>query len=85
MARNTRPALAAYLSKHGISVDDFAAKVGAHRSQIYRCVRGERGPGLELACAIEKVTGGEVSRDRLAAEARARRAARRSVHYQGSR
>lgn len=53
-------ALAAYLAKRKISPQTFAASVGAHRSQIYRALNGDRRPGLDLASAIEKATGGAV-------------------------
>ena len=53
-------ALASYLEKKKIPVAAFAEKVRAHRSQIYRCLRGERGPGVELAVRIERETAGAV-------------------------
>lgn len=53
--------LGAYLRKHGISTQAFADKVNADRSQIYRAVRRQRRPGLELALRIREQTGGAVS------------------------
>lgn len=52
--------LAAYLARHQLSMAAFARLVGADRSRISRCVRGERRPGLRLALEIERATGGEV-------------------------
>jgi transcriptional regulator with XRE-family HTH domain len=53
-------ALARYLRKNKMSADEFALLVGAHRSQIYRAMSGERRPGVDLAVAIDRVTGGDV-------------------------
>lgn len=52
--------LATYLDSSGRSCVEFAEAVGAHRSQIYRCAAGERGPGRKLATRIETETGGAV-------------------------
>jgi transcriptional regulator with XRE-family HTH domain len=53
-------ALGRWLRDRGISQDAFAARVGATQSQISRIVRGDRGPGIELAVAIERATDGAV-------------------------
>lgn len=56
-----RTLLATYLAKpNAPSIGEFAAKVGADRTRIHRCMKGERRPGLDLAIAIERETKGEV-------------------------
>jgi DNA-binding transcriptional regulator YdaS (Cro superfamily) len=56
----TSTTLATYLADNGLSVAAFAASVGAHRSQIDRIAKGERGAGGVLALAIERETKGAV-------------------------
>jgi DNA-binding transcriptional regulator YdaS (Cro superfamily) len=78
----TSTPLAAYLARTGQSFTDFAAAVGAHRSQIHRIAAGERGAGALLALAIEKETKGAVSAASVSkrrTSKRARRGARRSA------
>jgi DNA-binding phage protein len=55
-----RTLLARYFRKSKRSVSEFARAVEADRSQIYRCMRGERRPGLVLALRIERATAGAV-------------------------
>lgn len=52
--------LAAYLADKKISPADFAIAVRAHRSQIYRAMKGDRRPGADLRLAIEDETRGAV-------------------------
>lgn len=52
--------LASWLKKRDCSHEQFAEMVGAHRTQVFRAVRGKRRPGLDLAVLIERVTGGAV-------------------------
>lgn len=65
-----------YLREHGQTPAEFAEAVKAHRSQIYRLLTGERGPGIDLAAEIERVTSGAVpARDWAASTKRRTRAA----------
>lgn len=66
--------LASYLVTSGRSVADFASAVGAHRSQIDRIAKGQRGAGGVLALAIERETSGAV---KAAQVVRARKSKRR--------
>lgn len=52
--------LDAYLARKKLSYAAFASSVGADRARIARIACSYRKPGLELALAIEKETGGEV-------------------------
>ncbi len=54
-------ALKRFLKRRRLTITEFANKVGAHRSQIYRMMKRERGPGRTLAVAIERETGIPVS------------------------
>lgn len=70
--------LARYFRTPGaLSAPDLAKSIGADRAQVWRWLRGERGPGLELALALQEATKGAVpasswirSRRRRGAEAR---------------
>lgn len=53
--------LAVWLNERGETLVEFGAKVGANNGTISRLVRGERGPSLHLALAIERETGIPVS------------------------
>lgn len=56
-----RTKLAVYLaSPEAPTVTEFARRVGADRQRIYRCAKGERRPGLDLAIAIERESHGQV-------------------------
>ena len=55
-----RTLLAVYLADQKLTAGEFAKRVNADRSQIYRCASGKRGPSVELAIAIEKATKGAV-------------------------
>jgi DNA-binding transcriptional regulator YdaS (Cro superfamily) len=52
--------LADWLQENKHTYSTFARAIGTHRSQIARCAKGERGPGVALAAAIEKATDGAV-------------------------
>lgn len=52
--------LATYLVQTDQSASQFGAKVGAHRTQIDRIAKGERGASGLLALAIERETRGAV-------------------------
>lgn len=52
--------LSAYLKSKSLSRAEFAGLVGADRQRVWRWVRGDRGPGLDFALAIESVTDGAV-------------------------
>lgn len=58
MAKRNR--LAAYLKRSRRTYAEFARAVDADRSQIYRCAKSLRRPGLELALRIERESGGAV-------------------------
>jgi hypothetical protein len=59
--RKRRTRLACWLdSPEAPTVAEFARRVGADRQRIYRCAKGERRPGLDLAIAIERESGGKV-------------------------
>ena len=53
--------LAAYLKKHGISKEEFAAKIGVHPTTIYRLVRGGNFPKLATCATITAATDGKVT------------------------
>ena len=53
-------ALAKYLSDVKLTYTEFGAQVGADRTQIWRLVKGLRGPSVELAVSIERATKGAV-------------------------
>lgn len=73
--------LASYLSRTDQSASEFGAKVGAHRTQIDRIAKGERGASGLLALAIEKETGGAVKASDVlrGRKSRKRRSTRRSA------
>ena len=52
--------LAEFLKREGLTQPQFAAKVGCSQTMISRLCQGRRGPGLRLATAIERATGGAV-------------------------
>ena len=52
--------LSRYLVRRKLSYAAFARLVGADRARIQRCATGARSPGLALALAIHRVTGGAV-------------------------
>jgi transcriptional regulator with XRE-family HTH domain len=54
-------ALADHLEQEGITHAEFARRLGVTDSAVWRWAHGERSPGLKLAFAIEKETGGKVS------------------------
>jgi plasmid maintenance system antidote protein VapI len=58
--RPGRDLLGAYIRERDLSLSGFAAQVETHSAHLGRLLSGERSPGLELALAIEKATGGVV-------------------------
>jgi transcriptional regulator with XRE-family HTH domain len=48
--------LRAYLTFKGWSQTDFAREIGHHQTHVGRLLLGKRGPGLELAHAIERLS-----------------------------
>lgn len=60
---NAAMTLAEYLSKHEITDEAFAAKVGLSQSQISRLKRGKSRPSWPALAAITSVTGGKVTAD----------------------
>lgn len=58
--RPGRDLLGAFIKERDLSLSGFAAQVETHSAHLGRLISGERSPGLELALAIEKVTGGAV-------------------------
>ncbi len=44
------PALRAFLAFHGLQVRDLAERTNAHRTQVTRCLSGERSPAWLLDC-----------------------------------
>ena len=54
-------ALSAWLVKSQMSQSGLARRVTAAPSHISRLLRGQRHPGLRLALAIERATGGAVT------------------------
>lgn len=80
----TSTTLATYLTEHGISVAAFAETVGAHRSQIDRIAKGERGAGGVLALAIERETGGAVKASDVVKPRQAKRRHSRKVPHRAA-
>ena len=54
-----------YLEESGITREKFAKKVGVSRQTIQAILAKRWGPGLSLAFAIEKATGGMVRAEEL--------------------
>ena len=52
-----------WLKVNGLKVVEFSDLLGLEHSTIYRILRGERMPSLEVATVIEYYTGGEVTAD----------------------
>lgn len=52
--------LAEYLEKNKLSDEDFAQRIGAHRTEIWNYRTGRRMPKADKVAAIEEATGGEV-------------------------
>lgn len=52
--------LRAYLTENRIRQEDFAVSVGSTQATISKLASGGVRPGLDLAVAIERATGGEV-------------------------
>jgi predicted transcriptional regulator len=53
--------LSEYLGRHSVSVSAFAAKVGVPPSTIWRVIKRQRDPGLDLLGKIMKATDGAVT------------------------
>ena len=53
--------LDAYLSRHNLSVAEFAKPIGLTRQGVHLLVRGKRLPRLETIQKIAAVTSGKVS------------------------
>lgn len=58
---NGRARLARYLEKKGESQRAFERRVDLNDGMISRYLSGERRPGIDIAAAIERATGGAVS------------------------
>jgi transcriptional regulator with XRE-family HTH domain len=52
-----------WLDANGIKVVELSDQLGLDHSTLYRILRGERMPSLEVAAVIEYYTGGQVSAD----------------------
>lgn len=58
-----------YLRRDGLTFEQFGARIGRDRTQIWRWAMGKRVPDLETAMAIAAATGGDVQpHDLLAAK-----------------
>lgn len=64
-AVNTLMNLAKYLEKHNLSQTEFAARLGRSQGLVWQWLNGHRPIAATQALAIERITGGEVSRYEL--------------------
>lgn len=53
-------ALSSYMEKHKVDDAELASRIGRDRSIVNRLRRGVMRPTLEVAAAIEEITGGAV-------------------------
>lgn len=53
-------ALARFLTRHGLSQQGFADRLGIHQSQLSRLLSGERRCSADMAHAISEATFGQV-------------------------
>lgn len=60
--------LIAYLKKHKISQEAFAASLGVSKGLVWQWLNGRTRITGDWAVAIERVTGGEVKRQQLRPE-----------------
>ncbi len=52
--------LSQYLADHGVTQSEFAERVGVKQPTISRLLKPRGRPGVDLAIAIERETGGKV-------------------------
>lgn len=49
-----------WLSREGLSIEDFAARIGRDRATVYRLLSEEREPAASTVYRVWKATNGEV-------------------------
>lgn len=54
-----------YRLKHRLTLEQFAERVGVRKSVVCKWERGSQGPSPQKTLEIERVTGGEITREEL--------------------